>query len=428
MKLFICWSGGRGYSLAELMKGWLALVLGPSLEPFLSSDIPKGEEWYPALKQHIDRADAVLVCLTPESRSSPWMHFEAGTIVGKVGTRRAFTYLYRMDPKTLEDPLAQIQSTVANELDTPALARALAGVMDQVGTPAGPWEQRLDAAALSKLTLGLARMPVWLVRNVVPRFDDLFQKAAFQARAGAAPRRFLDRHGEALQTWSTLDAAKERIEREASRFARGKYHDLLMAVHALADTFLDLGTRALVSGAEVEACEQARLAVEQLAGQLADEPQPPLLARSEAFALLGPEEEGWKKDHMQYYLQRLGSELQIDAELDRALLLSPWELDRIVYYKHHQADAQPLPAIENAQNEATRAEAWRRGPSYALECALWTARKALGPSGSATDAGLPAALQDLLTHLRRIRPVANDIPAAELPGHIAALEKALGPR
>ena len=92
MHLFICWSGRRSRRMAEAFDSqWLPKVFGGRITSFVSfADIEKGEGWFERLLTELGKADAALVCLTPENLASPWMHFEAAwrRAWGKVGCSR----------------------------------------------------------------------------------------------------------------------------------------------------------------------------------------------------------------------------------------------------------------------------------------------------------------------------------------------------
>src|SRR5689334_22311711 len=89
MKLFLCWSGNRSKEFAEILMHWLPKVVGPKLQPTMSSKIEKGVGWLEALLTHVEGADAGLLCLTPENLTSSWIHFEAGMLGKAVRERYA---------------------------------------------------------------------------------------------------------------------------------------------------------------------------------------------------------------------------------------------------------------------------------------------------------------------------------------------------
>jgi hypothetical protein len=103
MRLFISWSGGRSHRLAVVLKKWLETHFkGDGISAFVSSEIPKGSLWQPAVNAELQRADAGLVCLTAQSLDSDWVLFEAGALSTAValnaGEARIFTYLLGVDP------------------------------------------------------------------------------------------------------------------------------------------------------------------------------------------------------------------------------------------------------------------------------------------------------------------------------------------
>src|SRR5712691_10391583 len=131
MRLFISWSGGRSHRLAVVLKKWLETHFkGDGISAFVSSEIPKGSLWQPAVNAELQRADAGLVCLTAQSLDSNWVLFEAGALSTAValnaGEARIFTYLLGVDPADLPGPLSVYQSTVATMEDTLLLINSLA--------------------------------------------------------------------------------------------------------------------------------------------------------------------------------------------------------------------------------------------------------------------------------------------------------------
>ena len=82
MHVFICWSGRRSRRVAEAIAGqWLPEIFGTKVTSFVSfADIEKGEGWFDRLVAELGKADAAVLCLTPENLASPWMHFESGMV------------------------------------------------------------------------------------------------------------------------------------------------------------------------------------------------------------------------------------------------------------------------------------------------------------------------------------------------------------
>ena len=130
MRLFISWSGGRSHRLAAVLKEWLEdHFASQGISVFVSSEIKKGSLWLPAVNHELRRADAGLVCLTPQSLDSEWVLFEAGAlstaVVRNTEEARIFTYLLGVEPAALPGPLSVYQSTAATMEDTLRLVNSL---------------------------------------------------------------------------------------------------------------------------------------------------------------------------------------------------------------------------------------------------------------------------------------------------------------
>ena len=117
-KVFLCWSGTRSRHFAEIVRDWLPKVLGPSLQPAVSTQIEKGSAWFYELRNALDNSDCGILCLTAEAIGSPWVHFEAGLLVralskssnpGMAETkhRRVFPLLYDITGEVLKGPLSE---------------------------------------------------------------------------------------------------------------------------------------------------------------------------------------------------------------------------------------------------------------------------------------------------------------------------------
>ena len=104
MNTFICWSQSRSKQLAEALRGWLPQVFAGE-EFFLSSDIEKGTLWFEAIRNQLKKADAAIICLTPDNVDSPWMHFEIRAIAGWRKESRILTYLFGVKPADIKGPL-----------------------------------------------------------------------------------------------------------------------------------------------------------------------------------------------------------------------------------------------------------------------------------------------------------------------------------
>ena len=141
MKVFISWSGDRSRLVAELLKDWVKCVLQAS-QPWISTrDIDRGAVWFTEISQQLNDTAVGIVCLTQENKNRPWILFEAGALA-KGLSNRVCTFLIDLQPRDLEQPLAQFNATVPDRDGMWALARTL---NDALGPGA------LDSAILERV-------------------------------------------------------------------------------------------------------------------------------------------------------------------------------------------------------------------------------------------------------------------------------------
>jgi TIR domain len=343
MRLFISWSGGRSHRLAAVLKEWLeAHFASQGISVFVSSEIKKGSLWLSAVNDELRRADAGLVCLTPQSLDSEWVLFEAGALSTAVALRtgeaRIFTYLLGVDPAALPGPLSVYQSTAATMEDTLRLVNSLLD-RNQVDTA--------DFAAVwDKLWPRLQRIENEPVTGIFPGLPGLFDRKTFaEPVQECTDQSWFDRYDGAVATRAALEAQKELVAAECNAQLGDLYRDLVATVDGYAmdvrallfepKTFAlaDDGMLAIPCGVRA-ALERRREAVHQLVAALIDQRQQPLLpdavrfARSPAFAV--------KKSivhRIERQLDESGDELPDHLTgLWSQLLTSDWELDRITAY------------------------------------------------------------------------------------------------
>ncbi len=109
MKVFISWSGERGKKIGEAFRGWLPDVL-QSVQPFYSPDIEKGQRWSAEIEQNLKECQVGIICVTPESMTSPWLMFESGAI-SNAKLNRVCPLLFQVESTQLTGPLSQFQAT-----------------------------------------------------------------------------------------------------------------------------------------------------------------------------------------------------------------------------------------------------------------------------------------------------------------------------
>jgi hypothetical protein len=80
VKIMLCWSGSRGKAVATALHDWLPSVI-QILEPWMSDeDIEMGSRWGPELDKQLSEANFGIICLTPESLTAVYIHYEAGAL------------------------------------------------------------------------------------------------------------------------------------------------------------------------------------------------------------------------------------------------------------------------------------------------------------------------------------------------------------
>ncbi len=116
-QVFLSWSGTIGNKVAQALNDWLPSVI-QELQPFFSSHIDKGAVWQNEVYQQLDSSKFGIVCVTQDSKTSPWLHFEAGALSQKLYARpnpRVATFLHHVHYNDLSGPLTTVQGTKAWE-------------------------------------------------------------------------------------------------------------------------------------------------------------------------------------------------------------------------------------------------------------------------------------------------------------------------
>jgi hypothetical protein len=264
------------------MKQWFEGHFPKKITAFVSSDIEKGIQWLPAVEGQLRKADAGLVCLTPESLRSDWVLFEAGALATAVSNKqpeaRVFTYLLNLSPASLPGPLAAYQSTVATMEDTLRLVNSLLHYLEiKPKDPASFTDQWAD---LQKKLDAIGTEPV---TNVFPQLRSLFERKTFHEPVDECiDQSWFQRYDGAVATRETLRAQADLVTAECSEAVTGMFRELLAQVDGYAmdlrallfkpETFdlTDDGRRAVPTGIRA-ALERRRTAVNALTAQLADQ-------------------------------------------------------------------------------------------------------------------------------------------------------------
>lgn len=115
-KVFISWSGKNGKQISIIIKRILEIdVFSGQLSCFVSdTDIESGEEWWKKIKKELKAAKLGIICITKDNIESPWIHFEAGALVGN--NVKTVPLLFNCDNSALKPtPLENRQSIRFND-------------------------------------------------------------------------------------------------------------------------------------------------------------------------------------------------------------------------------------------------------------------------------------------------------------------------
>jgi hypothetical protein len=235
LNTFICWSQPRSKQLAEALRRWLPKVL-PGEEFFLSSDIEKGTLWFEAIRKHLKKADAAIICLTPENVNSAWMHFEIGAIAGKRKESRILTYMFGIAPGEISGPLGAFQGCESNKEDTRQLVRALGRLCQKS-------ELKFDEQWPS-LESDIGLIPPIRVGDVVQGFGEFLTFKSFRERLeDCADQSWFDRFARIVQVLDELRRHQETVSQRCQPAASELYRQIISDM----DNYLRLVKRELVS-------------------------------------------------------------------------------------------------------------------------------------------------------------------------------------
>lgn len=118
--------------VAEALHDWLPHVI-QAVDPWMSdSDIAPGDRWSMSLAKQLEDAHFGIICLTPDNLKAPWIHFEAGALSKIVERSHVCPYLFDLESKNVEYPLAQFQSVMSDKYGTKKLVYAINDSLENV--------------------------------------------------------------------------------------------------------------------------------------------------------------------------------------------------------------------------------------------------------------------------------------------------------
>jgi hypothetical protein len=125
MRVFISWSGAVSREIAKSLSDWLPLVL-QSVRPFMSAeDIEKGARWSSEISTELNTTNFGVICLTPENTTSPWIHFEAGSLAKALDHAKVMPILFNLEPSNVQGPLTQFQMANFNKDEMRRLLKSI---------------------------------------------------------------------------------------------------------------------------------------------------------------------------------------------------------------------------------------------------------------------------------------------------------------
>jgi tetratricopeptide (TPR) repeat protein len=108
MNIYLSWSGELGQRASRALSRALHQLI-PNLEVFSSGSVTiVGTRWIDETTRAIKNSDFALVCITSESRSSPWLLWEVGVMTGLHAS--IVPWLVDVGVSDLYGPLAQFQA------------------------------------------------------------------------------------------------------------------------------------------------------------------------------------------------------------------------------------------------------------------------------------------------------------------------------
>lgn len=209
MKVFLSWSGQRSKEVSNLLNDWLSCVIQVS-RPWISArDLDRGSLWFGEINDQLKDTTVGIICLTQENKTRPWILFEAGALAKGLSTSRVCTLLVDLEPKDIEDPLAQFNHTFPTQESVFSLVKTL--------------NNSLTSNALDNRILEQVFNTYW------PQFEERFAKilATTEAQPPSKPRPKEDVLGEILENTRMLNSRIRRLEHDTERY---RVRDLDMPV------------------------------------------------------------------------------------------------------------------------------------------------------------------------------------------------------
>jgi len=210
MKVFLSWSGNRSKEVANLLSDWLCCVI-QAARPWISTrDLDRGSLWFGEINDQLKDTSVGIICLTQENKSRPWILFEAGALAKGLSTARVCTLLVDLEPKEIEDPLAQFNHTFPTSESIYGLVKTLNSTLGGNG---------LDIRILEQV-----------FKTYWPQFEERFGSILEQTetQAPSKPRPKEDVLGEILENTRLMSSRIRKLEVDLDRSRPRDTFDLTM--------------------------------------------------------------------------------------------------------------------------------------------------------------------------------------------------------
>ncbi|MBG6190507.1 hypothetical protein IWX64_001447 [Arthrobacter sp. CAN_A212] len=117
MKVFLSWSKPLSRVVAEQFAQWLPIVIQECSNPFISTDIEKGEPWFETITSNLKETDLGLVFITAENKDATWLNFEAGAMLNKFGKSGVCPVLVGLKKENYDGPMKNLQLVEVEDRD-----------------------------------------------------------------------------------------------------------------------------------------------------------------------------------------------------------------------------------------------------------------------------------------------------------------------
>lgn len=88
MKLYISWSRTLGYFAAKEMVYAISRVFNETVAPYFSAlSLERGKDWFFTNQQALHGADHAIILVSRRGMTSPWLLYEAGTLLNQAQTK-----------------------------------------------------------------------------------------------------------------------------------------------------------------------------------------------------------------------------------------------------------------------------------------------------------------------------------------------------